>query len=818
MKRIFFSFLLFYLTINVSIAQQYINSNQYKGEREKINNLIHTKLKVDFNFEKSQLNGEAWITLKPHFYKTEKVTLDAKAMLIHEVKLNGTKIPFNYDKDELTIDLGKSYSNLEKFEVYVKYTARPEEVKEKGGEFIKDAKGLYFINPKGLDSKKPTQIWTQGETESNSCWFPTIDSPNQKSTQEIYMTVPEKFTTLSNGKLISQTKNLNGTRTDYWKMDQPHAPYLFFMGVGEFSVVKDTWKGKTVDYYVEKEYESVARDIFGKTPKMLDFYSNLTGIEYPWDKYSQIVIRDFVSGAMENTTAVTHAENAYQTKNQLIDANTWENTIAHELFHHWFGNLVTAESWSNLTLNESFANYSEYLWIEHEYGKDEADAHLNEDVQRYFETSEDESKNLVRYEYRHREDMFDLVSYNKGGAVLHMLRSVIGDEAFFETIKRYLKQRQYNTAEATHLRLIAEEVSGKDLNWFFNQWYFGNGHIKFSTTYMYNKIKNTVTIAIKQAEKAFEFPLTIDIYEPNGVSNYTVWVDAKEKTFTFNYTQLPKLINVNANRSLLAQITDSKTVENYIYQYQKAPKYLDRREAIVELSKHQSSKEVFKIMSQALSDKYYEIRILALENIDLFDKNNKKEAISIIENIAMNDPKTLVRAKAIMVLGKLVELKYKSLFEDGINHLSIAIKENSISSLYQLDKKATLNEVYKLDTKTKDLIAPLLVKIFITEKDRKQDEFVSKHLIDGMFSTDKATVDLYTEAYNQIEKSNNKEVIQNLVNDFVKKGKQYKQYNFDKAALYHFQQMMTTQQSARHENKEELIMIIRKGMAELVVD
>ncbi|MDO9262140.1 MAG: M1 family metallopeptidase, partial [Flavobacteriaceae bacterium] len=381
-----------------------MNRSQYRAEREKINNLIHTKLKVDFNFEKSQLNGEAWIILKPHFYTTDKVTLDAKAMLIHEVKLNGSKAPFNYQNNELTIELGRSYSSLEKYEVYIKYTARPEEVKEKGGEFIKDAKGLYFINPKGTDPNKPTQIWTQGETEASSCWFPTIDSPNQRSTQEIWITVPKKYTTLSNGKLISQVQNLNATRTDYWKMDQAHAPYLFFMGIGEFSVVKDTWNGKTVDYYVEKEYESVAKDIFGKTPKMLDFYSNLTGIEYPWDKYSQIVIRDFVSGAMENTTAVTHAENAYQTKNQLIDENTWENTIAHELFHHWFGNLVTTESWSNLSMNESFANYSEYLWLEHEYGKDEADAHLHEDIQRYFETPEDAAKNLVRFEYRHRED------------------------------------------------------------------------------------------------------------------------------------------------------------------------------------------------------------------------------------------------------------------------------------------------------------------------------------------------------------------------------------------------------------------------------
>ncbi len=234
---------------------------------------------------------------------------------------------------------------------------------------------MYFINADGSDKNKPTQIWTQGETEASSCWFPTIDAPNQKTSQEIYITVPNKFVTLSNGKLISQTKNGNN-RTDYWKMDQKHAPYLFFMGVGEYEIIKDSYKNIPVNYYVEKEYAPYAKDIFGLTPEMIGFFSDKLGVEYPWNKYSQIVGRDYVSGAMENTTAVIHGEQAYQKPGQLIDENVQENTIAHELFHHWFGNLVTSESWSNLTLNESFANYSEYLWREHKYGKVDAEMHF----------------------------------------------------------------------------------------------------------------------------------------------------------------------------------------------------------------------------------------------------------------------------------------------------------------------------------------------------------------------------------------------------------------------------------------------------------
>lgn len=802
------------LLISVQIGAQ---NKIYQAEREKINNLVHTKLKVDFNFEKSQLNGEAWVTLAPHFYPTNKVTLDAKSFEIKEVKVNNIKAGFNYTDDEITIELGKTYKKDEQYEVYIKYIAKPEEVTQEGSVNITDAKGLYFIDPKEEDPNKPTQIWTQGETESSSCWFPTIDTPNQKTSQEIYMTVPSKFITLSNGTLKNQTNNTNGTRTDYWKMDQKHAPYLFFMGVGEFSVVKDTWKNIPVDYYVEKEYENVAKDIFGNTPEMLTFFSDLTGIQYPWDKYSQIVVRDYVSGAMENTTAVVHAEAAQQKKGQLIDDNEWEGTIAHELFHHWFGDLVTTESWSNLTVNESFATYSVYLWFAHKYGKDRADANMYDDVQAYMQ-SQSEDKNLVRFFYESREDMFDTVSYQKGNAILHMLRDILGDDAFFKGMNTYLTEHKYGTAEAHDLRLALEKVSGKDLNWFFNQWYFGNSHIKMNVTYDINTINRTVTVNINQPEKVFKFPLSIDVYEDLGKSSYNVWIDSEQNSFTFPISKLPKLINVDAKHVLLAEISDKKTLDNFIYQFNNAPHYLDRRLALEEIVKQQqTSKDAYETVIKAFNDPYYKIRVIALDNIDLFQKYNKKDAILKIESLAQKDKSTLVQAAAIKVLGKLLDPIYKPLFERGMNNPSYAITGSSLISLYQIDKSSAMNKVNSLDIDTKESLSDAITTIYINEKNKENLSFIANHVLKGMFlSEDPKTQQLYGEAFKWISESDNTEAISNLTNDFVKLGQQYKKYNFDKMAVNMLNQMVQKQLISSNKNKDELILILKTGMAKLI--
>lgn len=732
MKKLIISISLLGILFSGNVFAQTETSGRtevYRASHTKMTELKHTKLKVNFDYQKEQMGGEEWLTASPYFYPTDSLVLNAKAMLIHEVALdkNGSKTPLKYEykDDMLKINLDKIYNRNQDYTVYIKYTARPNEVTQKGSAAITDAKGLYFINAQGTDPDKPTQIWTQGETESSSVWFPTIDKTNQKTTQEIYKTVPDKYVTLSNGLMKSSTKESNGLRTDHWVMDKKHAPYLFFMGVGDYAVVKDKWRNIPVDYYVEKEYEPYAKQIFGNTPEMMEFFSKRLNYDYPWSKYAQITARDYVSGAMENTTATLHQESAQQKPGDLIDENRWESTIAHELFHHWFGDLVTAESWSNLTVNESFANYSEYLWNEHKYGKDLADYGMMKEIQGYLMDPSSPTKDLVRFNYHSREDMFDGVSYNKGGAILHMLRNYLGDDAFFAGLNDYLKTHEYGTGEAHQLRLSLEKVSGKDLNWFFNQWYFDSGHPKVGYTTTFEPVKKQVTITINQTQlgKNFQFPLAIDIYENGKPSRKNVWVSAKEKNdFTFTVSKNPELVNINADGVVLGEFTDTKTPEQYLMQYQNSKEFLSRYKA-VENAVDQVSKNpvALKTLIAALKDSNFRIRMKALSGLDLSKTDHAKAALSEVEKLAANDPKTLVQGAAIAALGKTKDKKYLPLFEKGLNAVSNSVKANSLTGIAAVDpaRVVVLAEKVDLNGASDDLILELL-PIIVKNKIEKQ--------------------------------------------------------------------------------------------------
>jgi aminopeptidase N len=670
----------------------------YRGTATKINDLVHTRLEARFDYQKRYMYGSVWITLKPHFYPTDSLLLDAKQMEISGVFLvqANQQLPLKYIYDgwHLNIKLNKTYKLTENYKIHILYTAKPEEAKVPQSE-----RGLYFINPDGKEKNKPIQIWTDCETENASIWCPTIDKPNQKTTEEILLTVPSKYVTLSNGRLASQVQNKDGTRTDDWKMELPHAPYLFFMGVGDFTIVKDFYKGKEVSYYVEPEYASTARAVFGETPAMIAFFETITGVPYPWVKYSQIALRDFTSTAMENTTATAHLSEAQQDARELVDGNRWENNIAHELFHHWFGDYVTCESWSNLTLNESFARYSEYLWQQYRHGSDAAGAELNNQLRSYLGNPDNEAKALVRYHYADQEDMFDDVSYSKGSLILHMLRNYLGDSAFFKGLQLYLTRYSFQSAEAHQLRLVMEEVSGKDLNWFFNQWYFGNGHPKVSIDYGYDEGTKKVSVYITQSQGAghlFRIPMTIDVYDGASKTSHRVWMTKEKDSFSFSAGSRPELVNVDAEKYILWEKKDNKTLANFIYQYDHAGNYLDRFEAIAACLREAGNPGAIEVLKKGLVDPYEGIRESTLLGLNIKNDTLRAAVEPFLVEMVKNDKKALARRYAIRQLASFPGKKYESLFLLALDDSSYSVAGEALYAINRMDSVEALSQAKRL--------------------------------------------------------------------------------------------------------------------------
>ena len=675
----------------------------YRGVPSKENDLIHTKLVASFDYENAQLNGEVWLNLRPHINATNTVSLDAKGMDLHAVALlNKNKtaaLKYTYDGLIIKIQLDRTYKPAENYTVYIKYTAKPNEYKAKGSAAINDAKGLYFINPLGQDSSKPIQIWTQGETEGTSVWLPIIDKPNQKSTQEFQLTVPSKYVSLSNGLLTKQIDNKNGTRVDIWKMELPHAPYLFFLAIGDYTIVKDYYKGKEVSYYVEKEYEKQARQIYGKTPAMIAYYEDILGIAYPWAKYAQISGREYVSGAMENTTATMHNDMVLQDARELKDGNGWESTIAHELFHHWFGDLVTAESWSNITVNESFADYSQTLWLEHSKGKDAGQFENYTGLKNYLNSPSDAEKDLVRFYYKEREDVFDIVSYQKGGRVLNMLRHLVGDKAFFEALHSYLVENKFGTGTAVKLKLAFEKVTGKDLDWFFNQWYFGSGHPYVRIEEKYLPAEKKVLIILQQnqlQDKTFTIPIGIDVYVAGQRNHYEVWNKKRIDSFYFNAATQPDNVNIDNDKTLLWVKDESKTMSEYAFQYFHSRNFEDRLEAITEAAENLTDAKAQAVLKAALQDSFYVIRLGAIQSYNpaALDEATEKTFL----HIANTDPSNEVREQAIDALAGLYKNEYKSLFTSWTNDSSYTVSGAALDALEKIDSSAALAIATKAST------------------------------------------------------------------------------------------------------------------------
>lgn len=705
---------------------------RYNPSARRFNDLLHTKLELSFDWEKEQVIGKASLELKPYFGSTASLTLDAKQLNIQAIDIPGHAFEYTYDKLKIQIEFKQAIPASEKYTVIIDYTAQP--AASGGSAAITSNQGLFFINPRGEEGGKPQQIWTQGETEWNSRWFPTIDQPNERCTQEMLITVDQKFQTLSNGLLKRTTNHQDGTRTDHWQMDQPHAPYLFMLTVGEFAIVKEKWRDLPLTYYVEPKYEASAKAIFKHTPAMLEFFSSKLDFPFPWAKYAQVVVRDYVSGAMENTTASVFGEKVQKYARALIDDGN-DGIVAHELFHQWFGDLVTCESWANLTMNEGFANYAEYLWAEHQYGPDEAAYHLLSERSGYFYSVGMDAHPLIHFGFEEAEDMFDAHSYNKGGAVLHMLRHYVGEQAFWAALNKYLRDNQFQAVEAHHLRLAFEAVTGEDLNWFFDQWYFASGHPELNIKYDYDAATHEILVEVEQTQNPdrmpaiFQLPTEIAIYQNGTVESVQVLVNKRIQTFAFPSATAPDLVQFDPDRVLLKEFKENKTPAQLAFQFEHAPHFMDRYSALLAFIDQEQQFQTKALT--ALEDPHWYIRKMTLDNLPLdITTPMKQKAIQMVAK----DPNSKVRAAALEVLNQtkdpaLIDMAKQVISQDSAYN----VIGRAVQLLYRLDKSAAESYVQQLENVESESIRISIAQIYAESKQPDYLSFFIKNLenVDG---------------------------------------------------------------------------------------
>jgi aminopeptidase N len=455
---------------------------------DRVVDIHHIELVLDVDPTKRTLSGTATLRATVIAPDTRRVELDAVELAIDKVTVGGKAATFRHDGRKLRVELPAVLAAGAELAIAVDYKGAPR-------------RGLYFIAPDDAYPHKPLQVWSQGQDEDSRYWFPCFDAPHEKATSEVKVTVPASMFALSNGVLVAD-KTTGQRRTLHWKLDVPHSCYLVTLAVGDFATVDTRWRDTPVVYYVQRGLEAAAERTLARTPQMLELFSQRFGVAYPYPRYSQVFVADFIFGGMENTSATTLTDTVLLDERAAIDHDI-DSLVAHELAHQWFGDLVTCRDWGEGWLNEGFATYAEYLWREHHEGRDAADLELEDWADAYFgEDSGRYRRTIATKLYDEPIDIFDHHLYEKGGRVLHMLRAVIGDDAFWKTLGHYLTKHRHGLVESRDLARAVEDATGKVVDWFFSQWVIDSaGHPELDIKIAWDADTSLASVAVEQTQK-----------------------------------------------------------------------------------------------------------------------------------------------------------------------------------------------------------------------------------------------------------------------------------------------------------------------------
>lgn len=648
--------------------------------------IIHYSLWLSFDAPNKTLFGKEAITLTPFHSGVDSIVLDAAKMDIHSVRLLPEK-NLNFDKkpQKLIIKLNKPYSSKDTLKLAIDYTVK------------NPRKGLFFILPKKGSDKKHFETYSQGEMEDNHYWFPCWDFPNDRATSEVFITTKMPNIAISNGKLVGVTTNKeDSTRTFHWKIDIPHVSYLTSIVVGNYVKVEDYYKKKPVQYYVHPDQKAYAMATFETTPKIIGFFSKRIGVEYPYSKYAQTVVDNFMYGGMENISATTLTSATIHDRRSTIDG-TSEGLIAHELAHQWWGDLLTCRDWTSAWLNEGFATYFASLWTEHSRGRDALEVDMRNAARTYMaEDSAVYRRPLSWYRYNYPVNMFDRHAYQKGAWVLHMLRYVVGDELFWKGLNFYATTNSKKLVEAFDLKKAFEDGTGKNLYWFFNEWVYSAGYPKFDITKTWVDSLHALALHVKQTQvgdtltTVFRMPVRIQMITAHHQRTATVNLSTADTTFYLHCVQNPDLVLFDPGDQILKSVNFKKSKHEWLLQLAKADHAVDRLDALDVLKKNfKDDKSVQKaIVSRLKEDSFWVLRRESARFLgDVHPKWAEGELIQ-----AIHDPKSRVRAEVISALANYKDTTLVSKIQDIFQtDSSYAVQSAAIRAIAKLDSANALS-------------------------------------------------------------------------------------------------------------------------------
>ncbi|MBI3670441.1 MAG: HEAT repeat domain-containing protein [Acidobacteria bacterium] len=574
--------------------------------------LQNARIALRFDLEQHKVNGEVTHTLAPLRDGLTRLAFDSVALSVSSVMLSGQPAKFETTATQLLVALDQPAKIGDKLEVTIRYEGRPK-------------KGLYFVMPDKNYPDRAQEVWTQGEAEDTRYYIPIYDYPNDRTATEMILTVPAAWATVSNGKLLGVTDAGGGMRTWHWRQSLPHSTYLISLVAGEFEVSKETWRNIPVSYYVPRGKSDRVTPTFARTRQMLEFYSGILGVPYPWDQYAQAAVNDFVAGGMENTSATTITVNGLQHPQLAGESRQGsDGLIAHELAHQWFGDLVTCKDWANVWLNEGFATYFGSLWEEHQYGAEEAAYSLWQSRNSWLGAQRLYAVPIVTRDFT-EATVYAGNTYTKAAWVLHMLRVKLGDAAFYRAMKHYLEAYRGQNVVAADLVKAIEEATLTNVDLFFDQWVYGAGAPRFRVSYTYDEATREVKLTVEQTQKIegrvglFRVPVEVEITTAAAKKSFLVQVSKASENLTFAVDGPPLLVLFDKDHKVLKSVEFSKTPREWIYQLkdaQSVPARLDAAQALGEVK-------------------------------------NKDDAVTALGEAALTDPFWGVRAEALRALGRI---------------------------------------------------------------------------------------------------------------------------------------------------------------------